>query len=137
MLSKNVLIDAIAAGQFTPGPVFSSATFVGWQMNSVRGAIGATIGIFLPSFVFVVLLNPLVNRLRKSKVMSVFLDTVNMASIALILAICVDMGRSSITNWKTILIAATGFAVSFFFKKVNSAFVVLGGAAAGYLLWLL
>jgi len=137
MLSKRVLIDAIAAGQFTPGPLFSSATFIGWQMNGIKGAIGATIGIFLPSFVFVGLLNPLVKRLRKSATMSVFLDTVNVASIALILAICVDMGKSSINDWKTILIAVAGFAVSFFFKKINSAFVVLGGAAAGYLLWLL
>lgn len=136
MLTKHVLIDAIAAGQFTPGPVFSSATFIGWQMNGIKGAIGATIGIFLPSFVFVGLLNPLVKRLRKSKTMSVFLDTVNMASIALILAICVDMGRSSIYDWKTILIAIAGFAVSFYFRKVNSAFVVLGGALVGYLLWL-
>ena len=136
MLSKHVLIDAIAAGQFTPGPVFSSATFIGWQMNGIKGAIGATIGIFLPSFLFVGLLNPLVRRLRKSKTMSVFLDTVNVASIALILAICVDMGCSSIYDWKTILIAAVGFAVSCNFRKVNSAFVVLGGALAGYLLWL-
>jgi chromate transporter len=136
MLPKQVLIDAIAAGQFTPGPVFSSATFIGWQMNGIQGAIGATIGIFLPSFVFVGLLNPLVKRLRKSKTMSIFLDTVNMASIALIMAICVDMGRTSIYDWKTILIAIAGFAVSFFFKKVNSAFVVMGGALVGYLLWL-
>jgi chromate transporter len=137
MLSKQVLIDAIAVGQFTPGPVFSSATFIGWQMNGFNGAIAATAGIFLPSFVFVAFLNPLVKRLRRSKTMSVFLDTVNMASIALILAVCVDMGRSSINNWKTILIAIAGFAVSFYFRKLNSAFVVLGGALAGYLLWLL
>jgi chromate transporter len=105
MLSHKVLIDAIAVGQFTPGPVFSSATFIGWQMGGLNGAIAATIGIFLPSFVFVGFLNPLVSRLRKSKVMSAFLDTVNMASIALILAVCVKMGKSSITDWKTILIA--------------------------------
>jgi chromate transporter len=137
MLSKQVLIDAIAVGQFTPGPVFSSATFIGWQMNGVYGGLGATIGIFLPSFVFVGFLNPLVKLLRKSKIMSVFLDTVNMASIALILAICWEMGKSSITDWKTVLIAIIGFAVSFSFKKLNSAFVVLGGAALGYLLWLI
>ncbi|HEX3385004.1 MAG TPA: chromate efflux transporter [Mucilaginibacter sp.] len=137
MLSKQVLIDAIAVGQFTPGPVFSSATFIGWQMNGINGAIGATIGIFLPSFVFVGFLNPLVKLLRKSKTLSVFLDTVNMASIALILAICWEMGKSSITDWKTIVIALIGFAVSSLFRKINSAFVVLGGAALGYLLWLI
>lgn len=137
MLSHQVLIDAIAAGQFTPGPVFSSATFIGWQMNGFNGAVAATIGIFLPSFIFVGFLNPLVSRLRRSKVMSAFLDTVNMASIALILAVCVDMGRSSIVDWKTILIGILGFIISFSFKKLNTAFVVLGGSVLGYLLWLI
>ncbi|HVS91765.1 MAG TPA: chromate efflux transporter [Mucilaginibacter sp.] len=137
MLTHQVLIDAIAVGQFTPGPVFSSATFIGWQMNGFNGAIAATTGIFLPSFIFVGFLNPLVSRLRKSKAMSAFLDTVNVASIALIIGVCVDMGRSSITDWKTILIALVGFTVSFAFKKLNTAFIVLGGSALGYLLWLI
>jgi chromate transporter len=137
MLSHQLLIDAIAVGQFTPGPVFSSATFIGWQMSGFKGAIAATIGIFLPSFLFVAFLNPLVRKLRSSKVMSVFLDTVNMASIALILAVCVEMGKSSITDWKTIVIAVLGFIITFSFKKLNTAFVVLGGSALGYLLWLM
>jgi chromate transporter len=137
MLSHKVLIDAIAVGQFTPGPVFSSATFIGWQMGGLNGAIAATAGIFLPSFLFVAFLNPLVSRLRKSKVMSIFLDTVNMASIALILAICVEMGKTSITDWKTLLIGVIGLMVSLIFKKLNSAFVVLGGSVIGYLLWLI
>ena len=137
MLSHKVLIDAIAVGQFTPGPVFSSATFIGWQMGGLNGALAATAGIFLPSFLFVGFLNPLVSKLRKSKVMSSFLDTVNMASIALILAVCVEMGKSSINDWKTIVIAIIGFAVSFGFKKLNTAFVVLGGSVLGYLLWLI
>ncbi|MDB5022913.1 MAG: srpC 2 [Mucilaginibacter sp.] len=137
MLSDKVLIDAIAVGQCTPGPVFSSATFIGWQMGGLNGALAATAGIFLPSFVLVAFLNPLVSRLRKSMVMSVFLDTVNMASIALILAVCVGMGKSSLTNWKTILIAVAGLAISLKYKKLNSAFVVLGGSVTGYLLWLI
>jgi chromate transporter len=137
MLSHQVLIDAIAVGQFTPGPVFSSATFIGWQMNGIQGALAATVGIFLPSFVFVGFLNPLVLRLRRSKITSAFLDAVNVASITLILAVCVDMGRSSITDWKTILIAVIGFAVSLKFKKLNTAFVVLGGSVLGYLLYLI
>lgn len=137
MLSHKVLIDAIAVGQFTPGPVFSSATFIGWQMGGLNGALAATAGIFLPSFVFVAFLNPLVSRLRKSTVMSIFLDTVNMASIALIFAVCVELGRSSITDWKTILIAVAGLVISLNYKKLNSAFVVLGGSVIGYLLWLI
>ena len=137
MITHQVLLDAIAVGQFTPGPVFSSATFIGWQMGGINGALAATTGIFLPSFLFVAFLNPLVRKLRSSKAMSAFLDTVNVASIALILAVCVDMGRSSITDWKTILIALAGLTVSLTFKKLNSAFVVLGGSVLGYLLWLL
>ena len=137
LLSHQVLIDAIAVGQFTPGPVFSSATFIGWQMGGFNGAVAATAGIFLPSFLFVAFLNPLVRKLRSSKVMSAFLDTVNMASIALILAVCVDMGKSAITDWKTILIAILGLAVSLSLKKLNSAFVVLGGSVLGYLLYLI
>ncbi|MGZ3813539.1 MAG: chromate efflux transporter [Mucilaginibacter sp.] len=137
MLSHKVLIDAIAVGQFTPGPVFSSATFIGWQMGGLNGALAATAGIFLPSFLFVAFLNPLVSTLRRSAVMSVFLDTVNMASIALILAVCMEMGKSSITDWKMALIGIAGLAVSVRFKKLNSAFVVLGGSVVGYLLWLL
>ncbi len=136
MLSKKELIDAIAVGQFTPGPVFSSATFIGWQIAGLPGAIAATIGIFLPSFLFVALLNPLIPRLRRSNIMSVFLDTVNMVSVAIILAVCFEMGKASVTDWRTAVIAITGFAVTMKFKKLNSAFVVIGGAVTGYLLYL-
>jgi len=137
MLSRQTLIDAIAVGQFTPGPVFSSATFIGWQLGGLAGAAKATAGIFLPSFVFVGFLNPLVAFLRRSKAMSAFLDAVNVAAIALIAAICVEMGRSSITDWKTGAILVAGIAVTLTFKKLNSAFVIIGGALAGYLLFLI
>jgi len=137
MLSRQTLIDAIAVGQFTPGPVFSSATFIGWQIDGFAGAAKVTIGIFLPSFLFVGFLNPLVLWLRRSKAMSAFLDAVNVAAIALILAVCVEIGKDSVNNWKTVLILVAGIAVSLLNKKLNSAFVILGGAAAGYLLWLL
>ena len=134
MLSKQQLVDAIAVGQFTPGPVFSSATFIGWQVAGWPGAIAATIGIFLPSFLFVAFLNPLIPKLRRSGIMSAFLDTVNMAAVAIILAVCVEMARVAITGWKTILIALAGFVVMLLFKRLNTAWVVLGGAIGGYLL---
>jgi chromate transporter len=135
MLSRQVLIDAIAVGQFTPGPVFSSATFIGWQMGGVAGALCATAGIFLPSFLFVGFLTPLVTWLRKSPLTTAFLDAVNIVSIALILAVCLEMGRSVIIDWKTIFIAVLGFAATFRFKKLNSALVVLAGSFLGYLLF--
>jgi len=133
-ISKQALIDAIAVGQFTPGPVFSSATFIGWQIAGLPGAMAATAGIFLPSFLFVSFINPWIPKLRKSKVMSAFLDTVNMVSIALILAVSVELTQSSVTDWRTIVIALAGFAITLKFKRLNSVFIILGGALGGYLL---
>ena len=134
LLSKQQLIDAIAVGQITPGPVFSAATFVGWQLGGASGAIAATAGIFLPSFLFVAFLNPLLPRLRQSTIMSAFLDTVNIASIAIILSVVVEMSRETLLDWRTIVIALAGFAITYWRTKLNAAFVIAGGALAGYLL---
>ncbi|HEX8039340.1 MAG TPA: chromate efflux transporter [Chryseosolibacter sp.] len=134
LLSKQQLIDAIAVGQFTPGPVFSAATFIGWQLGGAGGAVAATTGIFLPSFIFVAFLNPLIPRLRRSAVMSSFLDTVNIASVAIIFAVALEMGAATLHDWRTMVIAGLGFVITFYFRKVNTAFVVAGGAVAGYLL---
>jgi chromate transporter len=137
LLPRTQLVDAIAVGQFTPGPVFSSVTFIGWQMNGLPGAMMATVAVFLPSFVFVALLNPLVPRMRRSKRFSAFLDGVNAASVALILAVCIAFTRETVTDWRTILIAVLSLIVTFGFRKLNTVFVVVGGALAGYLLSLL
>jgi chromate transporter len=137
LITKQQLIDAIAVGQFTPGPVFSSATFIGWQIGGLKGAIAATIGIFLPSFLFVALLNPLIPKLRKSKIMSAFLDTVNITSIAIILSVIIEMSRETLLDWRTVVIAILSFSVTFYFKKLNTAFIVLGGSVIGYLLSLI
>ena len=137
LLSRQQLIDAIAVGQFTPGPVFSSVTFIGYQINGLAGAVVATIAIFLPSFVFVALLSPLVAKMRNSTLFSAFLDAVNVASIAIIMAVCFDMGKDTITDWRTIIIAVLSIITAFTFKRINSAFIVLGGSLFGYLLALL
>jgi chromate transporter len=134
LLTRTELIDAIAVGQFTPGPVFSSVTFVGYQINGISGAFISTLAIFLPSFAFVALLNPLVKKMRNSKPFALFLDAVNVASIAIIVAICYELGRDTITDWRTILIALLSIVLVFKYRKINSAFVVLGGALVGYLL---
>jgi chromate transporter len=133
-LNRQVLIDAVAVGQFTPGPVLSTATFIGWQMSGFPGALVATLGIFLPSFVFVLILNPLIPRIRKSQALSAFLDAVNVAAVALIVAVCVQLGRETLTDWRTVLIALASLIVVFVLKKLNSAFIVVGGAVVGYLL---
>ena len=137
LLTKQQLTDAIAVGQFTPGPVFSSATFIGWQIGGPSGALAATVGIFLPSFILVALLNPVIPKLRKSATMSVFLDTVNIVSVAIILSVIVELGRQVLVDWRTILISASSFILAFSFKKLNTAFIILGGAVLGYLLSLL
>lgn len=124
-------------GQFTPGPVFSSVTFIGYQVNGWEGAAVSTIGIFLPAFVFVALLNPLVKKMRNSLLFSRFLDAVNMASIAIILAVCYELGRESISDWRSVCIAIASAIFSFGFRNLNSAFIVIGGALAGYVLSLI
>jgi len=135
LLSRQQLIDAIAVGQFTPGPVFSSVTFIGYQINGLSGAIVSTIGIFLPSFVLVGLLSSLVKKMRNSKTFAVFLDAVNVASVALIISICFVMGKDTITDWRTIAIALLSIFITFRYNKINSAFIVLGGALLGYLFY--
>lgn len=137
LLSRQQLIDAIAIGQFTPGPVFSSVTFIGYQINGLSGAILSTIAIFLPSFAFVAFLNPLIKIMRNSNLFSAFLDAVNVASVAIIFSICITMGQETITDLRTIFIALLSILVTFGYKKINSAFIVIGGSLLGYLLTLI
>jgi chromate transporter len=99
-----------------------------------RMSIAATVGIFLPSFLFVLILNPLIPKLRKSKIIGVILDAVNVAAVALIIAVSVEMAKDTITDWRTTVIAVASLIVVFVLKKLNSAFIVLGGAIIGYLL---
>lgn len=133
-LTRQQLLDAIAIGQFTPGPVLSTATFIGFQLAGISGAILATIGIFLPSFIFVLIVNPVVPKLRNSKIFSVFLDAVNASALAIMFVVAVKLGAEVLVNWQSIFIAVLSAATFFYFKKINSAYVVLGGAIAGYLL---
>ena len=90
-LSRQQLMDAIAVGQFTPGPVFSSVTFIGYQINGFWGAVVSTLGIFLPSFAFVALLGHILKKVQSSPLFRAFLDAVNVASVAIIIAVCYVM----------------------------------------------
>ncbi|MDG1429118.1 MAG: chromate efflux transporter [Crocinitomicaceae bacterium] len=136
-LSRQELIDAIAIGQFTPGPVLSTATFIGYQLGGFWGAAAASAGIFLPSFLFVLMLNPLIPKMRQSKVLSQFLNAVNIAAVAIMVSVLFEIGRESLVDWRAIVIAAVSFAVTFGMKKVSVMWVVLGGAILGYLLHLI
>ncbi len=134
-LTRAELLDAIAIGQFTPGPVLSTATFIGYQINGVQGAVVATLGIFLPSFFFVLLLNPLVPRLRKSALAAGFLDAVNIAAVGVMLAVTFRLGEAILVDWKAWLIALLGMGYVLGLKKANSLVLVAGGALLGFLLW--
>ncbi len=134
LITRQELIDAIAVGQFTPGPVLSTATFIGYQLAGFWGALAATIGIFLPSFLFVWICNPLVPKMRQSKLLSYFLDSVNVAAVAIMLAVLLDMGRDTLVNWQAILIAILAIAATLGPKKPGAVLTVLGGAVLGWIL---
>ena len=131
-LSDQQLLDAIAVGQFTPGPVFTTATFIGYLIGSWPGALVATIGIFLPSFVFVALVFPLVPRLRASPWTSAFLDGANAAAIGLMAAVVWQLATSSIVDPLTIVLLLAA-AVLLIRYRLNSAWLVLAGGATGLL----
>lgn len=132
-LTQGQLLDAVAIGQFTPGPILSTATFIGYVIEGVPGALVATVGIFLPAFLFVGILNPLIPRLRSSAWMSAFLDAVNAAAVALILAVSVDIGRQALLSLDSILVC-TAAALAVFVFRVGSVWIILGGALLGALL---
>lgn len=132
-LTESQLLDAVAVGQVTPGPVFTTATFIGYVLGGPAAAAVATLGIFLPAFVFVAISGPLVPRIRRSKTAGAVLDGVNLASLALMAAVTIQLGRSAIIDIPTAILAGAG-AIMLVRYKVNSAWLVLGGAALGVVL---
>ena len=134
LLSQTQLIEAIGIGQFTPGPVLSTATFIGYQLGGFWGAIAATAGIFMPSFLFVWLLNPLIPKMRKSKVLGYFLDSINVAAVAIMLAVVITMSKQTLVDWQATLIAVVSGVLIFGFKKVSVMWVLIIGAILGYVL---
>lgn len=131
-LTEAQLLDAVPIGQFTPGPVFTTATFIGYLLGGVPAALLATLGIFLPAFVFVALSGPLIPRLRRSPVAGAFLDGVNVASLALMAVVTWQLGRAALVDATTLAFAVIS-AVLLLRYRVNSAWLVLGGGALGLL----
>jgi len=129
-LTEHQLLDAVAVGQITPGPVFTTATFIGYLLGRTPGAAVATIGIFLPAFVFVALSGPLVPRLRRSPTAGAVLDGVNVASLALMAVVTWELGRAALIDPLTVVMAALGVLL-LVHLRVNSAWLVLGGAVIG------
>jgi len=130
-LTDGQLLDAVAIGQVTPGPVFSTATFIGYVLGGVPGALAATVGIFLPSFIFVAMSGPLVPRLRRSPTAAAFLDGVIVGSLALMAAVTFTLARAAIVDVTTAVLAVVS-TVLLLRVRMNSAWLVLGGAVVGY-----
>lgn len=129
-LSDRQLLDAIAIGQVTPGPVFTTATFVGYILAGTPGALVATLGIFLPAFVFVAISTPFLPRLRTSPWFGALLDGINVASLGLMAAVTLQLAQAAIFDIVTVLLALAAFVLLVHYR-INSAWLVLGGAVIG------
>jgi chromate transporter len=130
-LTSQELLDAIAIGQFTPGPVFTTATFVGYLLAGNAGAIAGTVGIFLPAFLLIGIVNPWVPVLRRSRWFGAFLDGVNAASLGLMAGVVFTLWRTALVDWVTIVLAVLA-AIAVFRFKINSAWIVLVGGIVGF-----
>lgn len=131
-LTESQLLDAIAVSQLTPGPLSTAATFIGYTLAGPRGALVATIGIFLPGFVLVAVSGPLVPRLRESRVAGAFLDGVNVGALALMAAVSWQLGRAALVDFTTIGLAVASLVLLLRFR-INSVWLILGGALVGFI----
>jgi len=131
-LTEKQLIDSVAVGQFTPGPVFTTATFIGYIVAGLPGAFIATLGIFLPGFLFVAISGPLIPKIRRSPAAGAVLDGVVVGSLALIAVVAWQLGKASITDWLTISILVVGI-IGIFKLKINSAWLILGAGIMGWI----
>lgn len=129
-ITNQQLLDAVAVGQFTPGPLLTTATFIGYIVKGFPGALLATLGIILPSFIFVWATNPFIPRLRRSPWLSALLDGVNVAALGLMAAVTLELGISAVQDAFTLVLAASAAALLFRFK-VNSTRLIIGGGIAG------
>jgi chromate transporter len=132
-LTQQQVLDAIAIGQFTPGPVLSTATFIGYLLGGAWGAVVATVAIFLPSFVYVAALGPILPKLRRSPWMAAFLDSVNVCAVALMAGVTITLARDALRGWPMWIIAIAALVVLWRWK-INPAWVVLGGGLVGVIL---
>jgi chromate transporter len=135
-LTDPQLVDAIAIGQVTPGPVFTTATFIGYLLGGLPGALLATLGIFLPSFVFVPLVYPLLKRLRNSLWTAAFLDGVIVASLGLMAGVTAQLGLAALVDSFTLLLAFLATVILFRYK-INATWLIMAGALAGVLVKLI
>ena len=131
LLTNVQLMDAVAVGQFTPGPVLSTATFIGYLIAGPAGAVVATVGIFLPSFVFVAAVNPVIAKLRSSRLMAAFLDAANVSAVGLMGAMLVRVAESALVDEFSWWMAGAGLLVMLS-QRVSPGWLIIAGAITGY-----
>jgi len=129
-LTESQLLDAVAVGQITPGPVFTTATFIGYLLGGSRGAVLATIGIFLPAFILVAITAPIIRRLRKAGSAAPLLAGLNVGALSLMAFVTWQLGRTAIVDWETAVLAAAGIFVLLRFK-LNPTWLIAAGAIIG------
>jgi len=129
-LTDAQLLDAITVGQVTPGPLFTTATFIGYILGGLRGAVLATVGIFLPAFVFVAVSGPVVPRLRRSPTAGAFLDGVNAASLSLMAVVTGQLGHAALVDWLTVVLAILA-GIALWRVPINSLWLILLGGLIG------
>lgn len=134
-INEAVLLDAIAIGQMTPGPVLTTSTFVGYYLSGLSGAIVATLGMFLPSFFFVAVTSPFIHKMRGVPLLSAFLDCVNVAAVGIMSAVLIHLVRTSVVDPKTTIITIAAVAYVYLAKKVNVVVLVGLSAVVGVLLF--
>jgi chromate transporter len=126
------LLDAVAIGQVTPGPVFTTATFIGYLLDGTTGAIVATIAIFVPGFIFVAASRPLIPRIRRSVVAGAFLDGVNIGALALLATVTLQLSRAALVDLTTGAVAAIG-APLLIYWRVNSSWLICAAGMVGFI----
>jgi chromate transporter len=132
-LTDQQLLDAVAIGQFTPGPLFTTATFIGYTLLGVPGAVVATAGIFLPGFIVVTLTNPLIPKMRQSRWLGALLDGVNVAAIGLMAAVTLEIARAALVDWFTVGLTFLA-SILLIRYRINSTWLILGGGLGGLLI---
>ena len=136
-LDYDQLVEAVAVGQMTPGPVLSTATFIGYELGGVPGAMSATLGIFLPAFLFVWLLNPIVHRMRSSVILTSFLDYVNVAAVAVMLYVTYEMALSVLSEPRLIALPIASLIAYFKISNLSPFVIIIVGGLVGYIASLL
>ena len=129
-LTQQQLLDAVAAGQVTPGPLLSTASFIGYLLSGPAGAALCSLAVFTPSFLFVIIVRPIVPRLRKSAWSAAFLDAINASSIGLMAAVTIRLALVAVNGWQGVVIVLLAAAAAWRWR-LNSAWLVLGGAIVG------